>query len=58
MACARPPRCPMKYDMVIGIIGKTQGVKMAASPKPKARARNAGKAAVSRCGVGCRAGCG
>jgi hypothetical protein len=30
----------MKYDIVIGIIGKTHGVKMAARPNPKARARN------------------
>ena len=28
-----------KNDIVIGIMGKTQGVKMAASPKPKARRR-------------------
>ena len=30
-----------KNDMVIGIIGNTQGVKMEASPKPKASSRNA-----------------
>src|SRR3954447_21399700 len=32
-----------KYDMVIGIIGKTQGVKMDASPKPNATARKAAR---------------
>ena len=32
------PDCvDMKYDIVIGIIGKTQGVKMANKPMPKAR---------------------
>ena len=45
-ACATPsPRPPdwrlRKYDIVIGIIGKTQGVKMEARPKPKATSRNA-----------------
>ena len=38
----RPPDCRFrKYDMVMGIIGKTQGVKMEARPKPKATSRNA-----------------
>ena len=33
----RVPDCRLrKYDIVIGIIGKTQGVKIEASPKPKA----------------------
>src|SRR5579883_729342 len=41
IACANPPRCPTKYDIVIGIIGKTQGVKIAASPNPKASTRKA-----------------
>ena len=45
MACVtlsrRDPDCRFrKNDMVIGIMGKTQGVKMVSSPKPKATARN------------------
>lgn len=39
-----PPDCRLrKYDMVIGIIGKTQGVKIARSPNPKATNRNAAR---------------
>src|SRR5207248_7210437 len=46
IACASPPRfspdCRLrKYDMVIGIMGKTQGVKMHARPAPNATRRNA-----------------
>ena len=42
MLSRRPPDCRLrKYDIVIGIMGKTQGVKMEARPKPKATARNA-----------------
>ena len=42
MLSRRPPDCRLrKYDIVIGIMGKTQGVKMEASPKPKATARKA-----------------
>src|ERR1017187_6673055 len=45
-ACMAPSRFPpdcwwRKYDMVMGIMGKTQGVKMEASPKPKATSRKA-----------------
>jgi hypothetical protein len=36
-----------KNDMVMGIMGKTQGVKMAARPKPKATSRNAPRPWVS-----------
>ncbi len=44
-ACATPSRLPpacrlRKYDMVMGIMGKTQGVKMQANPTPKASSRN------------------
>src|SRR6202162_6621681 len=44
-ACSRPSRrlpvCRLiKYDTVNGIMGKTQGVKMAASPAPKAVSKN------------------
>ena len=35
-ACINPPLCPRKKDTVIGIMGNTQGVKMAASPMPNA----------------------
>src|ERR1043166_8563572 len=42
-ACATPPLRLRKYDMVIGIMGKTQGVKMEASPKPKATAMKAAR---------------
>ena len=39
---AAPPDCRLrKYDIVIGIIGKTQGVKIEARPKPKATSRKA-----------------
>src|ERR1035438_2173475 len=38
----RPPDWRLrKYDMVMGIMGKTQGVKIDARPKPNATARNA-----------------
>ena len=41
-ACARDsPAWLRKNDRMIGIIGKTQGVKMAAKPKLKASRRNA-----------------
>jgi hypothetical protein len=45
-ACATPPRFPpdcwwRKNDIVMGIMGKTQGVKIQASPAPKATSRNA-----------------
>ena len=43
MACRRAPGLFRKNDSVIGIIGNTQGVKMAARPKPKARRRKAGE---------------
>ena len=54
-ACATPSRRPpagrfRKYDMVMGIMGKTQGVKMEARPKPNATSRNAPKP----CGLGLR----
>ena len=39
-ACTSPPRWFRKKETVIGIIGKTQGVKIAASPSPKAVSRN------------------
>src|SRR5580704_14343051 len=44
-ACSTPSRrlpvCRfIKYDTVNGIMGKTQGVKMAASPAPKAVSKN------------------
>jgi hypothetical protein len=44
-ACVTPSPLPAdcrfrKNDMVIGIIGKTHGVKIEASPKPKATSRN------------------
>jgi len=36
------PDCRLrKYDIVMGIIGKTHGVKMQASPAPNATSRNA-----------------
>src|ERR1700689_3280876 len=41
MASRRVPWRFRKYDMVMGIMGKTQGVKMAARPNPKATSRNA-----------------
>src|ERR1700722_10456412 len=40
MASRRVPWRFRKYDMVMGIMGKTQGVKMAAKPNPKATSRN------------------
>ena len=39
-ACAKPPFWPTKKDIVMGIMGKTQGVKTAASPNPNASTRN------------------
>ena len=42
-ACKIPPRWFRKNETVIGIIGKTQGVKIAARPSPKAVIRNAGR---------------
>ena len=43
-ACMSDPAAPdcrfRKNDIVIGIIGKTQGVKMGGSPKPNAASRN------------------
>ena len=40
IASRRPPDCRLrKYDMVMGIIGKQHGVKMEATPKPKAARR-------------------
>src|SRR5689334_11616057 len=42
-ACKIPPRWFRKNETVIGIIGNTQGVKIAASPNPKAVIRNAGR---------------
>src|SRR5215831_6210789 len=44
MLSRRPPDCRFrKYDIVMGIIGKTQGVKIDASPKPNATSRNAAR---------------
>src|SRR4051794_11996367 len=40
-ACATLDWRFRKYDIVIGIIGNTHGVKIEASPKPKATSRNA-----------------
>src|SRR5579862_4505112 len=42
-ACKIPPRWFRKNETVIGIIGNTQGVKIAARPSPKAVIRNAGR---------------
>src|SRR6185295_7281674 len=42
-ACKIPPRWFRKNETVMGIIGNTQGVKIAASPSPKAVIRNAGR---------------
>jgi hypothetical protein len=39
-AWTSPPRWFKKNDTVIGIIGKTHGVKIAASPKPNAVSKN------------------
>src|SRR5579862_5229806 len=39
-ACAMPPRWFRKNETVIGIMGKTHGVKMVARPNPKAASRN------------------
>ena len=45
---ALSPGCRLrKYDMVMGIMGKTQGVKMQASPAPKATSRKAGQPCAS-----------
>ena len=47
-----------KNDSVIGIIGNTQGVKIAASPKPNATSRKLAETLVGRslcCGLGLRA---
>src|SRR6478672_6579577 len=46
-ACKIPPRWLRKNETVIGIIGNTQGVKIAASPSPKAVIRNAGRPPVA-----------
>ncbi len=66
MLAFRDPVCRLrKNDMVIGIIGNTHGVKIAASPKPKATSRNmanereslpAAVLTVSAAAVGCAAG--
>src|SRR5689334_2781184 len=42
-ACKIPPRWFRKKETVMGIIGNTQGVKIAARPSPKAVIRNASK---------------
>ena len=42
-ACRIPPRWFRKNETVMGIIGNTQGVKMAARPSPKAVIRNVGR---------------
>src|ERR1700685_937504 len=42
-ACKTPPRWFRKKKTVMGIIGNTQGVKIAARPSPKAVIRNAGR---------------
>src|SRR5262245_811800 len=42
-ACITLPFWCRKYDIVIGIIGKTQGVKIDARPNPNAVSRNAPK---------------
>ena len=42
-ACKIPPRWFKKNETVMGIIGKTQGVKMAARPSPKAVIKNVGR---------------
>src|SRR4029077_5838989 len=46
-ACRIPPRWFRKNETVMGIIGNTQGVKIAASPSPKAGMRNAGRPPVA-----------
>src|ERR1700690_2511353 len=48
----------MKNETVIGIIGKTQGVKMAASPSPKAVRRNVARLPFAEAGVAGLAGFG
>src|ERR1044072_2673706 len=44
MLSRRDPDCRFrKNDIVMGIIGNTQGLKMVSSPKPNATARNAAR---------------
>src|SRR5271156_3818194 len=57
MPSRRLPVCRFrKYDTVNGIMGKTQGVKIAASPAPKAVSKNKPKSA--DCGAGVVMGAG